>query len=104
MIEDYLYRTACHFRSKAYRITKDETLKLRPLESRKAINKKLAFASTEPIEKLVIYSGSPRRVHSNWGIILNKVVEVLGSRVELRDLKDKDKWASGRKPLSMIEM
>jgi multimeric flavodoxin WrbA len=36
VIEDYLYRTAYHFKSKAYRIVKDGSLQLRPLESRKA--------------------------------------------------------------------
>jgi hypothetical protein len=92
IIEDYLYRTAYHFRSKTYRITKDNHLKLQPLEPRKPKNGYLTFASTEPMEKLVIYSGSPRRNRSNSEIILNKVIEALGGRVEVRDLKEQDKW------------
>jgi len=92
VIEDYLYRTAYHFKSKAYRIVKDGSLQLRPLESRKAKNLAMAFASTEPMEKLVIYNGSPRRSGSNSALILKKAVEALGDRVEIRDLKERDKW------------
>jgi len=92
VIEDYLYRTAYHFRSNAYRITKEDNLKLHPLEPRKPSNGYLRFASTEPMEKLVIYSGSPRRSRSNSGIILKRVIEALGGRVEVRDLKERDKW------------
>jgi multimeric flavodoxin WrbA len=90
--EDYLYRTAYHFKSKAYRIVAEETCKLHPLEPRKAKNGSAVFASTEPMEKLVIYSGSPRKSHSNTSFILSKVAEILGDRVEIRDLKKRDKW------------
>ncbi len=92
VIEDYLYRTAYHFRSKAYRIKKEENINLYPLEPRKPGNGSLSFASTDPLEKLVIYSGSPRRSRSNSGEILKKVNEALGDRVEIRDLKERDKW------------
>lgn len=92
VVEDYLYRTAYHFRSKAYRIKKENNLKLYPLEPRIPGNRSLAFASTDPINKLVIYSGSPRRSRSNSGEILKKVSEALGDRVEIRDLKERDKW------------
>lgn len=92
VVEDYLFRTAYHFRSKAYRIEKENNLKLYPLESRKPGNGSLVFASTDPLNKLVIYNGSPRRNRSNSGEILNKVSEVLSDRVEIRDLKERDKW------------
>lgn len=92
VIEDYLYRTAYHFQSKAYRIVKDGTLQLRSLESRKAKNQVVTFASIEPMEKLVIYNGSPRRSGSNSALILKKAVEALGDRVEIRDLKKRDRW------------
>ena len=92
VIEDYLYRTAYHFKSKAYRIVKDDSLQLRPLESRKAKRQVGAFASIGPMEKLVIYNGSPRRSGSNSALILKKAVEALGDRVEIRDLKEGDKW------------
>jgi len=92
VIEDYLYRTAYHFRSKAYRIAADGTFKLHSLEPRKAKNGRVAFASTEPMEKLVIYSGSPRKSRSNTGLILSKTAETLGDRIEIRDLKEKEKW------------
>jgi hypothetical protein len=55
-------------------------------------NKVVPFASVEPMEKLVIYNGSPRRSGSNSALILKKVVEALGDRVEIRDLKERDKW------------
>ncbi len=90
--EDYLYRTAYHFRSESFRIVANENLKIHLLEPRKAKNGYLDTASTEPMEKLVIYSGSPRKSRSNTGIILNKVAEILGDRVEIRDLKEKEKW------------
>ncbi len=92
VIEDYLYRTAFHFRSDAYRIINEGNLMLRPLEPRLPKNRCLPFASIQPMEKLVIYNGSPRRSRSNSGIILEKVVESLGDRVEIRDLKERDRW------------
>ena len=92
IIEDYLYRTAYHFKSNAYRILKDGSLQLRLLASRKAKNQTAPFGSTEPIEKLVIYNGSPRRSGSNSVLILAKVAEALGDRVEIRDLKERDRW------------
>ncbi len=92
VIEDYLYRTAYHFKSKAYRIVKEGSLQLRLLESRKAKNQSVAFGSTEPMEKLVIYNGSPRRAGSNSALILKKTVEALADRVEIRDLKEVGKW------------
>jgi multimeric flavodoxin WrbA len=45
VVEDYLYRTAHHFKSRAYRIVKEGSLQLRPLTSRKAKNKVVAFSS-----------------------------------------------------------
>lgn len=92
VIEDYLYRTAYHFKSSAYRIIKKGSLQLQPLNSRKAKNHAVAFQATEAMEKLVIYNGSPRRGGSNSALILKKAVEDLGDRIEIRDLKDRDKW------------
>ncbi|MEJ6949632.1 hypothetical protein [Natronospora cellulosivora (SeqCode)] len=92
VIEDYLYRVAYHYKSKAYRIRKDNSLKIFPLKSREAKNQSVAFSSTDPIEKLVIYNGSPRRSASNSALILKKADEVLGNSVEIRDLKERDKW------------
>ena len=60
--------------------------------SRKAKNRILPFSSTEPMEKLVIYNGSPRRIVSNSSLILNKVIETLGDKVEVRDLRKNEKW------------
>jgi multimeric flavodoxin WrbA len=92
VVEDYLYRTAYHFKSKAYRIVKDGGLQMHLLESRKAKRQSVAFASVEPMEKLVIYNGSPRRSGSNSALILEKTVEALGDQVEIRDLKEGAKW------------
>jgi len=90
VIEDYLYRAAYHFNTKAYRI--DDNLQLVQLQSRKAKRSGADFGSVKPMDKLVIYNGSPRKSCSNSTIILKKVAEVLGDRVEIRDLKKRDKW------------
>lgn len=90
VIEDYLYRAAYQFQSKAYRI--DESLQMIQLQSRKAKRSGTDLVSVGPMDKLVIYNGSPRRSGSNSGIILKKVAEVLGTQVEIRDLKERDKW------------
>ena len=92
VIEDYLYRTAYHFQSKAYRMK--DGFQLHPLQSRKAKNSVTNIAPSEPIEKLVIYNGSPRRSGSNSAIILKKVTETLNHRVDIRDLKQRDQWES----------
>jgi len=92
VIEDYLYRTAYQFKSKAYRIMDDDSLQLHLLESRKAKNHVVEFSSSEPMEKLVIYNGSPRRTGSNSALILTKTVEALHDKVEIRDLKNMEKW------------
>ncbi|MCC5912227.1 MAG: flavodoxin family protein [Clostridiaceae bacterium] len=92
VIEDYLYRTAYHFKSKAYRIVKDGSPQLYQLEPRKAKRQSVTFESVEPMEKLVIYNGSPRRRGSNSELILKKAVEALDNRVEIRDLKEEDQW------------
>ncbi len=95
IIEDYLWRTAYHYKSNAYRIVKKEgsdSVLLEQLNKRKAKNHSLPFSSAEPIDKLVIYNGSPRKSGSNSGIILNQVVAALGEKVEIRDLKENGKW------------
>lgn len=92
IIEDYLYRTAYHFKSNAYCILKDGSLQLRKLISRNAKNHAVPFGSTDPMEKLVIYNGSPRKSGSNSALVLEKVMEALGDRVEIRDLKERDRW------------
>ncbi len=93
VIEDYLYRTAYHFKSRAYRLVKDGDLNLRPLQAREPKNQNVPLESTEPMEKLVIYNGSPRRSGSNSSLILRKVAEALGGKVDIRDLKQGEKWA-----------
>ncbi|MBN2652793.1 MAG: flavodoxin family protein [Spirochaetales bacterium] len=92
VIEDYLYRTAYHFKSKPFRIEKNPAYRLTQLYSRAAKRKSLDFATSEPMEKLVIYNGSPRKKGSNSALILKSVEEILGSRVEVRDLKETANW------------
>ncbi len=92
VIEDYLYRTAWHFQSKAFRIISEEGPKLIPLEKRRAKNKSIEFASAGPMGKLVIYNGSPRRTGSNSALILQHVAKTLDEKVEIRDLKKTVKW------------
>ena len=90
VIQDYLYRTAYQFQSKAYLI--DNNVKLREMQPRKAKRTGTIGKLNEPIDKLVIYNGSPRRSGSNSSIILEKVKEALFNRVEIRNLKETDKW------------
>lgn len=90
VIEDYLYRTAYHFQSKAFRI--DDNFQMLQLKSRKAKRATINIEQSEAIDKLVIYNGSPRRNGSNTETILKKVSQALCNRVEIRDLKQRDKW------------
>ena len=92
VIEDYLYRTAYHFQSKGFRLVQEDELQLHPLDAREAKRMVIEQATCEPMDKIVIYNGSPRRSGSNTAIILKKVSEALGDQVEIRDLKDKDKY------------
>lgn len=90
VIEDYLYRTAYHFQSKAFRI--DDNFQMLQLKSRKAKRATIDIEQNEAIDKLVIYNGSPRRNGSNTETILKEVSQALCNRVEIRDLKQRDKW------------
>jgi multimeric flavodoxin WrbA len=93
VIEDYLYRTAYHFQSKAYRIHKNPTWTLKEMEPRKACNKLLKPNATEPVSKLILYNGSPRLSGSNTTIILEAISDTFGPNMEIRDLKQKQMWA-----------
>jgi len=81
VIEDYLYRTAYHFKSKSYRIRKNPKWALSELQPR------------SPINKLILYNGSPRLSGSNTAIILDTVSGTFGQNIEIRDLKQKKMWA-----------
>jgi len=91
-IEDYLYRTAYQFQTKGYRIEDLESPSLKPLEQRPAKRGLLPFGSTDSMEKLIIYNGSPRRKASNTALILEATKDRLPDRVEIRDLKNRDRW------------
>lgn len=90
VIEDYLYRVAYQFKSNGYRL--DDSMQMIQLKSRNAKRAETGIVSIGPVDKLVIYNGSPRKSGSNSAIILNKVSEMLKCHVEIRDLKEKDKW------------
>ena len=92
VIEDYLYRAAYQFKSKPFRIIEDDGFKLKALETRKAKNRTVPFDSSVPMEKLVIYNGSPRRTRSNSAMILSSAAGKLGEKIEIRDLKEESKW------------
>ncbi|MBA3072015.1 MAG: hypothetical protein FP831_00265 [Anaerolineae bacterium] len=93
VIEDYLFRTAYHFQSKAYRIHKNPTWALTELLPRHAKNKVLKPNSTQKINKLILYNGSPRLHGSNTAMILKAISDIFGSKIVIRDLKQKNMWA-----------
>ncbi len=92
IIEDYLYRTAYHFRSKAYRIHKNPTWALAELLPRRARNKVLKPNATQKVKTLILYNGSPRLHGSNTALILKAISDTYGSNVIIRDLKQKKMW------------
>lgn len=92
IITDYLYRTAHHYKSKGYRMVLDNSISIYSLENRKEKRGRVEVQSTSPMEKLVIYNGSPRITKSNSGIVLKQVLETMEDHIEVRDLKDLGKW------------
>jgi len=92
VIEDYLYRTAYHFQSKAYRIHKNPTWTLTELRPRNARNKVLKPNATERVNKLILYNGSPRLSGSNTALILQAISDAYGPNIVVRDLKQKKMW------------
>ena len=93
IIEDYLYRTAYHFVSKAYRIHKNPTWTLAELLPRHARNKVLKPNATQKVDKLILYNGSPRLHGSNSALIIKSISDAYGSNIVVRDLKQKNMWA-----------
>ena len=93
VIEDYLYRTAYHFESKAYRIHKQPVWKLTELHPRSARNKVLKPNATEKVDQLILYNGSPRLHGSNTERILQAITEAYGTKIVVRDLKQKKMWS-----------
>lgn len=102
-IEDYLYRTAYQFQTKGYRIENLESPSMKPLEHRPAKRGRVAFGSTDPMEKLIIYNGSPRRKGSNTALILESTKDRLQDRIEIRDLKNRDHWKTWQEDFSTEE-
>lgn len=92
VVEDYLYRTAYHFQSKAYRIHKNPTWALKELRPRSARNKSLKPNAAAKVDQLILYNGSPRLRGSNTSLILQAISEAFGSKVVVRDLKQKEMW------------
>ena len=92
VIEDYLYRAAYHFQSKAYRIHKNPTWKLTELRPRSARNKVSKPNATEKMNQLILYNGSPRLSCSNTALILKAISNAYGPNIVVRDLKQKQMW------------
>ena len=92
VIEDYLYRTAYHFRSKAFRIHKNPTWALSELHPRNPKNKLLKPNASVGVNKLILYNGSPRLSGSNTALILEAISDAYGTNIEIRDLKQKKMW------------
>jgi len=92
VIEDYLCRTAYHFKSKAYRIHKNPTWALTELRPRSARNKVLKPNASERVNTLILYNGSPRLGGSNTALILRAISDAHGRNIIVRDLKQKKMW------------
>lgn len=92
LIEDYLYRTAYHFQSSAFRIYLNDKVEVVALKDRKAKRNMIEKVKTDKMKQWIIYNGSPRRSGSNTAMILEHVKNRLNDTVEIRDLKDKDQW------------
>jgi multimeric flavodoxin WrbA len=92
IIEDYLYRTAYHSQSPAFRVFLNDKVEVVALKDRKAKRNNIVREETEQMEQLIIYNGSPRRSGSNTAMILEHVKSRLNDTVEIRDLKDKYRW------------
>jgi len=92
VVEDYLYRTAYHFQSKAYRIHKNPAWTLTELRPRGPRNKVLKPNATEKVNKLVLYNGSPRLSGSNTALILRAIADAYSPNIVVRDLKQKKMW------------
>ncbi len=92
VIEDYLYRTAYHFKSKAYRIHKNPVWTLTELRPRSARNKVLQPNASGRVNKLILYNGSPRLSGSNTARILRAIADVYGPNIVVRDLKQRKMW------------
>lgn len=102
-IEDYLYRTAYHFKTIGYRIEDLQNPTLKRLDFRPAKRGIPFFGATNNIDRLVIYNGSPRIKGSNTGLILQEVQHHLGNSVEVRDLKQRKRWRDWQRSFSMEE-
>ena len=89
VIEDYLYRVAYHFRSKAYRIHQHPAWTLTELRPRAAKNKVLKPNAIGKVEQLILYNGSPRLSGSNTALILKAIADTYGPNIVIRDLKQK---------------
>ncbi|TVP94559.1 MAG: hypothetical protein EA374_06590 [Acholeplasmatales bacterium] len=92
VIEDYLYRTAFHYKGKGFRLLPGKPYTVKPLAHRKPKNKSLQIQAFKTSDTLIIYNGSPRRANSNSGIILEALMRAAHGHVEIRDLKKKDLW------------
>lgn len=92
VIEDYLYRTAYHFRSKAYRIHQHPAWTLTELRPRSPRNKSLQPNASGKVKQLIIYNGSPRPSGSNTALILKAIADTHGANIVVRDLKQKKLW------------
>lgn len=90
--EDYLFRTAYHFQSPAYRIIEAPKLTFKQLKHREAKRRRVPMESFGKPQKLIIYNGSPRLKQSNTELILSYVQAHVQAEIEIRDLKQTHLW------------
>lgn len=92
VIEDYLYRTAFHFKGDAYRIVTGTGLSITKLAPREAARGAVPKLHVSAMKKLVIYNGSPRLKASNSALIIDAIKSQMPDRIDVRDLKNKAEW------------
>lgn len=73
VIEDYISRTAYHFRSECYRI--EEDLNFKKLVSPSPKNYEHLKRKSDNIKNIAIYNGSPRGLNSNSKILIENMCE-----------------------------
>lgn len=110
VIRDHMGRMAYHFHSQCKELLADQgSFRTVELKHTKPLAEMLSHQVTErePAGKWVIYNGSPRGIHSNSRLIIEKIVVGMkaqgAEQVEVRDLIQKKNHARWAEEFSLVE-